>query len=349
MKRTPLRALLLLLAAAPALAVPPTAPRGGGGNEPTWKPRDPAAAPEHKTPWHLFGAPAEDTPAAQLARARRFETEKRWSAAISAYQALVHNWGSSAEAPEAQLSIGRLLEFTEDYEEAFKEYQYYLEHYGAAGTGEFGYADVVAAQFACANQLRTRLSSSPWSPSYNLVSSMFRKVAENAPDGPRAAESVFLQAMSLEIGGADEPAVPVYERLVVKYPASELAVSARYRAAFCRARLADRSPNDRRTLDHALEALRRAISMAPDSPDAAAAAERERELLARQTAQAFSRAEFYDRIRDKPEAAALAYRRFLERFPDAAEAPRARARLAEIEAALPPDAPALPAPAAPAP
>ncbi len=340
-------ALSALLAAAPASAAPP-ASRGGGG-ETAWKPRDPAAAPDHKTPWHLFGAPAENSAAAQLARARRFESGKRWSAAISAYQALVHNWGSSPEAPEAQLSIGRLLEFTGDYEEAFKEYQYYLDHYGAAGTGEFGYADVVAAQFACANQLRTRISSSPWSPSYNLVSAMFRKIAENAPDAPRAAESVYLQAMSLELGGADDLAVPVYERLVVKYPASELAVSARYRAAFCRTRLSERSPNDERTLSHALEALRRAISLAPGSPDAAAAAERERELSARQTAQAFARAEFYDRVRGKPEAAALAYRRFLERFPDAAEAPRARARLAEIGAALPPDVPAPGAPAAAAP
>ena len=267
-----------------------------------------------------------------------------WGAAISAYQALVHNWGSSAEAPGAQLSIGRLLESTGDYEDAFKEYQYYLEHYGAAGTGEFGYADVVAAQFACANQLRTRISSSPWSPSYNLVSAMFRRVAENAPDGPRAIESVYLQAMSLELGGADADAVPVYERLVVKYPESDLASGARYRAAFCRARLADRMPNDRRTLDHALEALRSAISLAPGSPDAAAAREREQELSARQASQAFERAAFYDRIRDRPEAAAIAYRRFLERFPEAAEAPRARERLAEIEASLPPDAPAAAGP-----
>ncbi|MBQ3811206.1 MAG: tetratricopeptide repeat protein [Kiritimatiellae bacterium] len=332
-------ALFVLLAAAPALAAPP-ASRGGAGGEPAWKPRDPAAAPDHKTPWHLFGAPAEDTSAAQLARARRFESEKRWSAAISAYQALVHNWGSGPEAPEAQLSIGRLLEYTGDYEEAFKEYQYYLDHYGAAGTGEFGYADVVAAQFACANQLRTRISSSPWSPSYTLVSSMFRKIAENAPDSPRAAESVYLQAMSLELGGADDLAVPVYERLVVKYPSNDLAVSARYRAAFCRSRLSERSPNDERTLSHALAAVRSALAAAPGSPDAAAAAERERELSARQTAQAFARAEFYDRVRRKPEAAALAYRRFLERFPDAAEAPRARERLAEIEAALPTPAPA---------
>ena len=329
--------LVLLAAAVPAVARPASAaqraPSDAAQGGPRWTERDPAAAPDHKTPWHLFGAPAEDTPAAQFARGRAFEAKERWSAAIGAYQALVHNWGASAEAPAAQLSLARLLEFTGEYEDAFKEYQYWLEHYGAAGGGEFGYADVVAAQFACANQLRTRISSSPWSPSYGLVAAMFRKVSENAPDGPRAAESVFLEAMCFELGGADDRAVPVYERLVVKYPASELVAPSRYRSAFCRARLADEAPNDGRTLALALTELRGALAIAPDSPDAARAAERERELRARQTAQAFERAAFYDRVRGKPEAAAIAYRDFLRRFPDAAEAPKARARIAEIEAA----------------
>ena len=345
MKATPrhaaFAAILALLAAVPAATARPTSAGARSPGENTqWTERDPAAAPEHKTPWHLLGAPAEDTAAAQMARAQGFESKKRWSAAIDAYQSLVHNWGSSAEASAAQLSIARLLEFSGKYEAAFKEYQYWLEHYGAAGGGDFGYADVVAAQFACANQLRTRISSSPWSPSYKLVSAMFRKIAENAPDGPRAAESVYLQAMSLELGGDDANAVPVYERLVVKYPAGDLADSARYRAAFCRARLSDASPNDGRTLAHALASLRGALVAAPGSPDAPRATERERELSARQTAQAFERAAFYDRIRGKPEAAAIAYRDFLRLFPDAAEAPRARARLAEIEPGAEPPTPA---------
>ena len=92
------------------------------------------------------------------------------------------------------------------------------------------------------------------------------------------------------------------------------------------------------------EVVGRALVAAPGSPDAPRATERERELSARQTAQAFERAAFYDRIRGKPEAAAIAYRDFLRRFPDAAEAPRVRARLAEIEPGAEPPAPA-PAPA----
>ena len=256
-------------------------------------------------------------------------------AAIAAFQALVHNWGASPEASEAQLSLARLLEFTGRYEEAFREYQYWLEHYGSAGGGPFGYADVVAAQFACANQIRTMVTASPWSPSHELAAAMFGRIAENAPDGERAAESVFLQAACLELAGEDDRAKAVYDRLVVKYPGGDLAASARYRSAFCRARLSDGAPNDERTLANALAALRSALAAAPDSPDAPRASELLRDLSARQSAQAFERASFYDRIRRNPEAAALAYRDFLRRHSDAAEAPRARERIAEIEAVSP--------------
>ena len=341
MKRaTPCLLCLLLAAAAsaPAARSPAAGRASAGGPSPAdgggqWTPRDPAAAPDLKTPWHLFGAPAENAPDAQLARGRRLEGQKRWSAAIDAYQALVHNWGASPEAAEAQLSLARLLEFSGRYEDAFREYQYWLEHYGSAGGGAFGYADVVAAQFACANQVRTTVTASPWSPSYELAAAMFRRIAENAPDGGRAAESVFLEGTCLELAGADDRAKTAYDRLAVKYPGSPLVPSARFRAAFCRARLSDGAPNDERLLVHAIEALRAALATAPDAPDAPRAAEWERELVARQTAQAFERAAFYDRVRRNPAAAALAYREFLRRHPDAAEAPRARERIAEIEAA----------------
>lgn len=350
MKRTIPCLLAVLFAAVAPAAHPPSAGRAssaGADEGSRLTPRDPAAAPDLKTPWHLFGAPAEDAPDAQLARARRFEEAKRWSAAIDAYQALVHNWGASPEASDAQLSLARLLEYSGRHEQAFREYQYWLEHYGSAGGGEFGYADVVSAQFACANQIRSMVSGSPWSPSHELAAAMFHRVAENAPDGERAAESVFLEAACLELAGADDRAKTVYDRLAAKYPGNPLVPSARYRAAFCRARLSDESPNDERLLVHAIEALRSALAAAPSAPDAPRASEWERELSARRSAQAFERAAFYDRVRRNPAAAALAYRDFLRRHPDAAEAPRARARLAEIEAASAAASAAAGEPAAP--
>ena len=136
-RRLPTAALLALcaaLCAAPAARAATRPGSRGAGPAPEsggFQAKDRAAAPDRKEPWHLFGAPAEDTAAAQMARAKRFEAAGRRSAARKAYDSLVHNWGASPEASEAQLSVARLFEEEGDREEAFREYQYWLERYAA--------------------------------------------------------------------------------------------------------------------------------------------------------------------------------------------------------------------------
>lgn len=332
-----LSALCVPLFAAPAAAATRPGARGAGpAPETEFKAKDRAAAPDLKEPWHLFGAPAEDTAAEQMARARRFEAAGRRSAARKAYDSLVHNWGASPEASEAQLAVARLFEEAGDREEAFREYQYWIERYAATspvpGTN---YESVVAAQFALANALRAELGGGPLSPSTEMVASMYRHVVANAPESPRAAEAIFGEGASYEADGAWAKAVNAYERLGAKYPSSALVPASRYRSAACRYRLAKRYPNDEATLRHALEMLRLAIRTDPQNGEAAEARRRADELAARQTAMAFGRAEFYDRVRGDAAAAVLAYEQFLRQFPNAAESERARTRLAELRAAAP--------------
>ena len=339
-RRLPTAALLALCAArcaAPAArAATRPGPRGAGPAPESggFQAKDRAAAPDRKEPWHLFGAPAEDTAAAQFARARRFEDAGRASAARKAYDSLVHNWGASPEAAAAQLAVARLFEKAGDREEAFREYQYYVERYAATspvpGTT---YESVVAAQFALANALRAELGGGPLSPSAEMVASMYRHVVANAPDAPRAAEAIRAEGACYETDGAWAKAVNAYERLPSKYPGSGLVADARYRAAACRYRLSKRYPNDEATLRNALETLRLALRTDPSHPGAAEARDRAGELAARQTRMAFERAEFYDRVRRDGPAAVLAYEQFLESFPNAAESDRARERVAALRAA----------------
>ena len=329
-----LLALCAALAAAPARGASRTGPRGAGpAPEPGLQGKDRAAAPEWKEPWHLFGAPAEDTAAAQFARAKRFEAEGRKSAARKAYDSLVHNWGASPEAAEAQLAVARLFEEAGDREDAFREYQYWIERCSSAGpVAGTTYESVVAAQFALANALRAELGGGPLSPSAEMVASMYRHVVSNAPDAPRAAEAVLAEGACYETDGEWAKAVNAYERLPSKYPESGLVADARHRAAACRYELAKRRPNDEATLRDALEALRLALRTDSSRPEAAEARERAAELAARQSRMAFERAEFYDRVRRDPEAAILAYGQFLEHFPNAAESERARERLERLRA-----------------
>ena len=54
-------------------------------------------------------------------------------------------------------------------------------------------------------------------------------------------------------------------------------------------------------------------------------------LRERQTAAAFARARYYDRILHKPESALLEYRSFVSLYPDAPQAAEARARIALLK------------------
>lgn len=293
---------------------------------------DRVAAPERKEPSWILHVPAEDTPAAQLERARRLEARGAVTSARKAFDALVFEWGSSPEAAEAQYAVARLREREGDYEEAFREYEYYLIHYGT-GRGAEGttYADVVARQYAIANEMRAELGRSIWGPSEEVVASMYRHVVANAPDAPHADEAVFHEGWCYERDDEWVKAVTAYEKLPAKYPRSPLVPEALYRAGLCRARDSNRHPNDERSLLNALEVLRAAVRTAPSRPEAAEASERIAELSARASAMAFERAAFYDRIRHNDEASVIAYRDFLRQYPNAAESAEARERLAELE------------------
>ncbi len=331
-------ALALLACATPCATC--GAPVGAAGHaagnqaDSAFAPRDRAAAPDPKEPWRFFGRPAEKSPAAQLARVRRFEREKRWSAARKAADSLVHNWGSSEEAPEAQLTVARIFERGRDFEEAFQEYQYWLERYSAEGSSQgVSYGLVVASQRAIANEMLAKLQRGGFSaPSTELVASMFRHVVANAPDDPEAPQCMLSEGLAYEIGHKWVEAVRAYEKLAAKHPSNPLVADAWYRSGACRWQLSRKRPNDARELENALEVLRLALRTAPSHPDAPTAADRVAVLAACQSRLAWEHAEFYDRVRHNRDAALAAYREFATRNPSAAETQLALARIRELEA-----------------
>lgn len=321
-------AALRAAAVTPAVHQPGTAT---GNDSNPYVSRDRAAAPELKTPCHFWGAPAKDTPGEQLERARGIEARGYKGGARKAYDALVHNWGSSAEAPVAQISVARLREADGDLEEAFTEYQYYLEHYaGSNPAPDCGWMDVVRSQFSIASALLPKTGRGPFSESPSLVASMFRHVAANAPDWEHAPEAVLKEGEARERDRDWDGAIAAYDRLMAKYPASPLVVEACYRAGECRWRVSEKWPNDERALVNALETMRRAMRLDPAHEKAAETSTRIAAMSSRATRMAWERAEFYDRVRRNPDAARLAYGEFLRLYPNAAEAPRVRARLEEL-------------------
>lgn len=318
--------LALLLPALAALGQVGTP--GDSGQTPAFQETDPYEKPERKEP-SMWRRPAEDTPAAQFARATRFEQEQRRSRAISAYDALVHKWHNSPEAVLAQRNLARLLEASGQYEEAFFEYQYLIAHFA----GQFAFLDVLDHQYRCANALCAvdpkflGLSTR----SLKDIRRMYERLLRNGPNWVKAPD-IGMRIGELHEAEEEEPeAIAAYEQVSNRYPGTPAAHDAAYRAAVCRHRFAAAHPRDVQSRNNAVAALAAFLRNYPADPAAtelrACLAQLEQQSLEATYAQAV----FYDRNRHDRTAAIAAYREFLRRFPDAPQAKEAATRLQVLE------------------
>lgn len=290
-------------------------------------------APPPKLPRAMFGKPDKSNPTEQFAHARELEKNGRHKKARKAYNALVHAWPMSRQAASAQIGVASMDEMRGRFVDAFKEYQYFIENYGGAEMPDgLTYYDVIESQFAIANALRVKLDDGWFSaPNADTVARMYDKIAtDNAPEWARADECLMLRASIFDSERNYTTAIAAYEQLINKYPRSRFVADALYRTAYCRYRISEKASRDEYTLKNAIAAANIALRAAPDHAESGATLERLGHLSRRLTAMNFARAEFYDRIRQNPEAAILAYNEFLKNYPGAAEARHARERLAEL-------------------
>jgi len=320
-------ALTLLLPALAAWGQVGT-PGGDSGQTPAFQETDPYEKPDRKEPsmWHI---PSENTPAAQFARATRFEQEQRRSRAISAYDALVHKWHTSPEAVRAQRNLAHLLEESGQYEEAFFEYQYLVGHF----TGQFPFLDVLDHQYRCANALcgidNKFLGLS--TRSMKDIRRMYERLLRNGPNWPKAPE-VGLRIGELHEAEEESPeAVAAYEQVQNRFPGTPAAHDAAYRAAVCRHQFATAHPRDTQSRNDAIAALAAFLRNYPSDPAAEGARARLTELEQQSLEATYAQAVFYDRNRHDRTAAIAAYREFVRRFPDAPQAREATARLQILE------------------
>lgn len=304
---------------------------------------DEYASPAWKQPGWWWRA-RKDTPAEQLAYANAEFEAGHLRRACSAYNELVHTWQSSPEAPAAQLGLARAYEARGNKTRAFQEYQYAILRFPNA----IPYEETVAAQMALARDMEGELGSGflGWGASVDAedLAELYRIVAANAPASDLAPECFFRmgEVLSGEHSRRYDLALDPYETLGARYPASPLVPAAAYGAARARVLLARKYPNDDKRAHAAADSidftLRGYGRLLPG--EAVADLRAWRAEIASAIARAdFGKAAFYDTIRRKPDAAAAAYRRFVELHPDVPEAEAARRRLAELGASAEPTAP----------
>lgn len=338
-------AITLLSIAGGAVAAPPTMGRPDHENEPLHSHLEDYAEPAWKQPGWWWSA-RKDTPAEQLAYGMEQANAGRLRRARAVFDELVHTWQSSPEAPKAQLALARVEEVRGRKPKAFRELQYAVLMFPNA----IPYDEVVAHQMALVRDMEGELGTGflGWGESMDAegVAELYRIVAANAPASELAPECLFRMGEVLA-GPACRKydlALEPYEMLAARYPTSAFVPVAAHGAARARVLLARKYPRDEKRLIAAANSIASALENHARRLDAESVAElREwRDEIAFAIAHAdYERAAFYDTIRRNPQAAAAAYRRFLQLHPGSADAERARERLAKLEASLPttPDAP----------
>ena len=280
-----------------------------------------------------LGKPDKDTPADQLAYAHSLRRDGKTSKAYKAYQALVHEWHSSEQAAPAQFWSAILKEEQKKYTAAFDEYQYLVDYF----SGNYAYGEVLERQFKIANKLMTDHSKGflglgkGQHPERALP--MFKKIIENAPNWENTPKAMFYMGVIHEQKKDWDDAIHAYGRVQDRFPGSELAADSAYREALCVSEKAVRLQRDETAQRRALGTLQQFTRRYPNHDDIKEIEKRIAEIRNRLVNMYFERAEFYDKIADKPTSALICYEELVRMFPLSEQADQARDRIAELKPA----------------
>lgn len=290
--------------------------------------------PSKKTPrwFQWLNGPKMTDAESQFAWAGELERDGSASSARSAYDALVRNWPTAAEAPKAQLKVAELAFAEGDTYEAFEEYRYLLDFYSSV----CDYNAVVAKMYDVAERMREEGKTIVFFRFDNTVDvrRAYESLVLRAPGAAFVPAAMLTIASLREDEGKLQVAVTVYENLRNLYPASAEAREAMRREGRVRMELLRELGYNRSrvqdTVDFLKLGLRGDLSAEAREEFEAALAEAEG-LIADE---AWKSAKFYDSATRTRRSAINAYERYLEVFPDGAHADEARARLDVLKGAV---------------
>ena len=282
--------------------------------------------------WHLFLRPKMKDAVSQWAYVQDLQRAGKARKAARQARVLREWWPLSAEAPEAQMFYARWLDGRNDREDAFDAYQVLLEEYGA----QCDFGAVLETQLRLANGILAQRRCAWWGmkgfETPERAVPYYERIAEVAPEWPGTAEALFRKGQAQEKDDHWEEAIEAYFQTMNRFPESEYAADAAVGQARCHVSLADERPHDAQARELAVAACDLVLARWPNSPRRAWVEKSKERLLGRRKAAAWALAQYYDEILKNAEAAKIQYRTFAALYPDAPEAARAEARLAELEA-----------------
>lgn len=285
----------------------------------------------HQPKGWLFSSPACNNPTDQLTHAKKLQNTGKLRAAARQFKRLVNYWPDAPEAASAQYEYARILDERGKIFDAFEAYKVLLQQY----PNHMPYDKILDRMFTLAidvmNRRKGRFLFFPGFKAPARAVPLFEAIVELAPEWTRSPEAQFLIGQAYEADNDWELAIVAYTATLYRYPLSDYAEKAAYARACNLYYLSEESPIDLHRAQEAWAALTFFINNHPFSDHLDAVKKMRSTIYDRMAFTAFNEAHFYDTKAQKPEAALIAYRSFLQEFPHSSWTAQAEKRIQELQ------------------
>lgn len=273
----------------------------------------------------------KDSPQEQLQWAMNFYDAKSYSRAIKEFRKLITHYPLSALAAEAQYHIGLSWENLEEDYQAFLAYQKTLDTYLYTSRTE----EIIGKEYRIGNLFyagkKRKILGMTILPAKDKAIEVFRAVVDNAPYGKYADVAQYKIGLCFKENGDFAQAKLEFEKVLKKYPESNLAEDAQYQIALSALESSLDYDYDQGSTDKALKDFKKVIISSPyadiskEEVDTAI-----RRLEDKKAKKAYKIGEFYER-QGHTESAAIYYNDVIKGFPETLWAAKALERLQVIE------------------
>ena len=274
---------------------------------------------------------ASDAKAA-LQIARNQEAKEDYKSALDTYRSIVRRWPLSTSAGEAQFKVGFMLEKRAEFWNAFKAYQRVIEKYPASQFFDLS----IERQFAIGNLFLSgepqKLWKIPLLPSMDKTVEIYNTIIKNAPYGTYAPQSYFKIGLAREHQKNWSEAISAYNKLLDKYPGSDLAPAAQYQIGYAWYQASSQPDYDQSAAQKSIDAFSDFLVRFPDSEKVEQARNYIAELSNRRVQGSYNIAVFYTKGEKKNYKAALIYfNDVIQQGPDTPLAAKAKEQIETIK------------------
>jgi outer membrane protein assembly factor BamD len=260
------------------------------------------------------GSTTANNPKDQLALGKKYQANKEYDRAVTAYRRVIAKWPTSFSTQDARMGLAESLTEIGYYYKAYKEYQNLIDK-----NPNSPYFDTaISRQFEIGNLFLAGEKLKVWR--FRIFSGLsksgeiFAQVVRNAPYSKVGPPSQFRIGLVFEKEKDFLSAVHAYEKLLERYPNDALAEDAQFQIGWAYYKEARHSEYDQNAANQALAAFSDYLLRYPTSKKAARAEELRVELKQDQSRGLFQIAKFYQKRKDY-KAALIYYNQVIEKNP----------------------------------